>query len=165
VADALIPWSKQEGVEVGVSCYSPEQLSAVFAENSVALAQLPGNALDQRLSAAPLRGCEEIEIHLRSAFLQGLLLMPQDEAAKRIPEAAEPLRRWHLFCEKLGLSPLQTALGVVKSFSRVASIVVGVDSLRHWREIAHAWTVVPAFSAPELACEQLSVIDPRLWRT
>jgi len=160
---ALRGWARDEGLLLGVSCYGPEDLRAVRAERAVSIAQVPGNALDQRLPLSSPDGFPDVEIHVRSAFLQGLLMMPSQLAARRVPAATQALEKWHARCQSLGLSPLHAALGIVKSFTPLNTVVVGVDNLGHWHQIFEAWSQVAPFSAPDLACHDKSTIDPREW--
>jgi hypothetical protein len=165
VWSALSPWARDEGIALGASCYAPAEAAALALQPGIALCQVPGNALDQRVAqpgmASALTG---VEVHLRSAFLQGLLLMPRSQAASRLPAAAGPLAHWHDWAEGQGLSPLVAALSVVKSFSVVSSVVVGVDNLTQWRAIAAAWRHARVCAATELATDQKGVIDPRQWK-
>lgn len=160
---ALRGWARDEGLSLGVSCYGPEDLRAVRAERAVSIAQVPGNALDQRLPLSAPNGFPGVEIHLRSVFLQGLLLMPSELAARRVPEATQALENWHGRCRALGLSPLQAALAIVKSFTSLSTVVVGVDNLTHWHQIYKAWSQVAPILASDLACHDQSTIDPREW--
>ncbi len=163
IADRLITWAVEKGIRIGLSCYSPDELLGLAKERPIALAQLPGNAFDQRLKAVPAENLTGIEIHIRSAFLQGLLLMPSTQAAHRIPAAREALVGWENYYRRKNLTPLESALSIVKSFTGVNNIVVGVDNLRHWKEISTTWTKVTACSAEGFACNNLDIIDPRKW--
>lgn len=162
---ALERWAGSEGITLGASCYSPEEAADLLRLRRIGMAQLPGNALDQRIARAVepggLSGCE---IHLRSVFLQGLLLMPPERAAERLPCASEALRRWHDWNARHGLKFIDAALGIAKSFAHVTTVVVGTDSLEQWRAIADAWDRAGPIAAPDLAIDQESVIDPRLWK-
>ncbi len=151
-----------DGIALGVSCYAPATLAQVRERFPVALAQLPGNALDQRLRAAP-GAVAGVEIHLRSIFLQGLLLLPEAAAAARVPAAAAMLARWHAWCRERALEPLSAALGVAKGLPGVHQFVVGVDSLEHLEAIASAWRSAEPIKAPELAVDDDAVVDPRRW--
>ncbi len=157
-------WCDRQGVGLGASCYTPDDAARLVALRGVALAQLPGNAFDQRIAGTDaclaLRG---VEVHLRSVFLQGLLLMPPERACTRLPAAREPVQRWHRWAGERGLSPLEAALSIVKSFRAVSTVVVGADNLRQWREIADAWSRAEAIEAPELAVDCADIIDPRHW--
>jgi aryl-alcohol dehydrogenase-like predicted oxidoreductase len=157
-------WSAAEGVVIGASCYTPDEAGEIVERHRIGLLQLPGNALDQRIARSVHRaGFARCEVHLRSAFLQGLLLMPPEQVVRRLPAAVEPVRRWHAWADRQGLRPLEAALSVVKSFSSVSVVVVGVDSLAQWQVIADAWSRTQAIEAPELAVDIPAVIDPRLW--
>jgi aryl-alcohol dehydrogenase-like predicted oxidoreductase len=168
---AVADWCRREGLALGASCYDPETCRRLAALPGFALAQLSGNALDQRLldsfpTAAPSPAGPAhppLAIQLRSAFLQGLLLMPEAEATRRLPCAEEPLARWHVACRAAGLTPLVAALSVVRNFAAVDSVVVGVDSAAQWHEIRQAWDAARPLDLPEVRCDDAAVIDPRRW--
>lgn len=159
---ACTEFSGQHGVHLGVSCYDIPTLNAVRVHHAVQVAQLPGNALDQRLATFPLQQPAPA-VHLRSAFLQGLLLMPLAEAVVRLPLAREALQRWHAWCVAHELPPLTAALGFVKGMPHVSHCVVGVDDVGQLEAIAAAWQAAPVLHDPALAWSDLAVIDPRHW--
>jgi aryl-alcohol dehydrogenase-like predicted oxidoreductase len=167
VMDSLRPWAARHSVTLGVSAYGAADIESCRRDHGIALAQLPGNALDQRVASqdavATLQG---MEIHLRSALLQGLLLMPLSDACIKLPPAASALQQWHAFCDETGQSPLKAALSLAKSFEVVSSVVLGVDSLQQWQDITTAWQQATAHAAPRLAVDaQSPIIDPRQWRS
>ncbi len=161
--DACSAFAARHAVQLGVSCYDPETLHAVRARFPVEVAQLPGNALDQRLVSQPLPA--DVAVHVRSAFLQGLLLMDPAVAQVRLPVAAPALTRWHTWCEARQWSPLTAALGWVKGLPGISHCVVGVDDAPQLDAICTAWQAATPLRAPELAVADLAVIDPRLWPT
>ena len=161
---ALAEWSAANNVGIGTSCYEPSTLMELKALPGFGITQLPGNALDQRIGRewpAP----PAFEVHLRSAFLQGLLLMPQADATRRVPAAADALMSWHGWCDQHALEPLVAALSIVKSFAAVGCCVVGVDRIEHLEQIVAAWQSASAIAAPQLHCDRPDVIDPRRWST
>ena len=52
---------------------------------------------------------------------------------------------------------------MVKALPGATHCVVGVDSLAQLEAIVAAWQAAPIIEAPELACNDQAVIDPRLW--
>lgn len=150
------------GIPLGVSHYDPAEISAFADQLSFRMAQVPGNAFDQRIARVH---APQVEVTMRSAFLQGLLLMPQERAAQRVPTASEALKRWRRRCTDHGLPPLVAALSIVKGFAAVDFCVVGVDTARQLEEIIAAWDEAEPTQAPELATNDLGIIDPREWRT
>ncbi|MDR7333932.1 aldo/keto reductase [Roseateles asaccharophilus] len=147
-------------LRLGVSCYAPEELQRLRARLDIEVAQLPGNALDQRLAAQP--AFTEVELHVRSAFLQGLLLAPE-RGAVRVPAAATALQRWQQRCADAGQAPTEAALGIVQGLPGVAACVVGVETLAQFDEIAAAWRHARPLHWPELASPDADAWDPRRW--
>jgi aryl-alcohol dehydrogenase-like predicted oxidoreductase len=163
VSKAVGRWARTEGILIGASGYDAGVVRSLFEMRRISVAQLPGNALDQRID----RILEKIEpkpdLYLRSAFLQGLLLLPFEDAVKRVPAAKFALQQWRQWLTHRGMSPIHGALSIVRAFSDVASCVVGVDSRSQLEEITDAWQLVKPISAKELSCNDPQSIDPRLW--
>jgi hypothetical protein len=153
--------AKGHGVPLGVSCYDPGMLDRLRSRYPIELAQLPANAFDQRLRGRPRD--RVMQIHLRSVFLQGLLVMPADAASARVPAAAASLAAWHAWCANRELQPLTAALGIAKGMTCASHCVVGVDDVGQLEAIASAWQDAPKLQAPELAVAQADVFDPRRW--
>src|SRR5579863_8543758 len=91
----LAKWATAENVLIGASGYDVEVIQSLFESRRISVAQLPGNALDQRFGGVLAKLKRKPQIHLRSAFLQGLLLLPVEDAIKLVPAANAALQRWH----------------------------------------------------------------------
>ena len=159
--------------KIGASVYTPDDIARLLARYPIELVQLPLNGLDQRaLAAGSLQALAErgVEIHVRSAFLQGLLLTPPDQLPTRItqglPALVSALATWHQRAGELGLTPLAMALGFLKGLPEIGTVICGATSLREWSEIVAAWTAAPALpptSLKKLAVTDDKLIDPRFW--
>jgi aryl-alcohol dehydrogenase-like predicted oxidoreductase len=154
-------WAERHGVLLGASAYEPDTLARLQGRFALRIGQLPGNALDQRLASLP--AAPSMQIHVRSAFLQGLLLLDQRAATERVPAAAAALERWHAWTEQRALDPLHAALGLVKGLPGPTHCVVGVDDMRQLEAIGSAWATATPIRAGELAVNDIDVIDPRRW--
>lgn len=161
---AVSEWADCAGIRLGVSCYDPRTCLSLSRSFRFSLAQLPGNVFDQRIATELPVALPGLEIYLRSVFLQGLLLMSRAEGEKRLPVAAAALDRWHAWCLERGVSQLIAALAVGKSFGAVSSILVGVDSLQQFIDIADGWDAADARVAATLAVQCPEIIDPRYWQ-
>ena len=116
---------------------------------------------DGALSLAARKG---IEIHTRSAFLQGLLLMQPEAAAAKVPQATAPLAAWRSFLVAAGVSPLAAALGFVFEQPEIARVVIGVHSAAHLAEcLAAADSAYAMTDGKRFACDDINVTDPRRW--
>lgn len=152
----------QSSVRLGVSCYSPDEIDMIRSRYPISVVQIPGNALDQRINS--FDNGHKIEVHLRSAFLQGILLASPDKVSEKLPQATNAITAWRRWCEERELTPLKAALSLVKGMSNVRYCIIGVDSLSQLEDIAEAWVSAVALKAPALAIEQSNVIDPRCWQ-
>jgi aryl-alcohol dehydrogenase-like predicted oxidoreductase len=152
---------------LGVSVYSREELDAARGLLPVELAQVPLSAFDQRLlrdgTLAELRAAG-VEVHTRSAFLQGLLLMTPEELPAGLARAAEPLRRWRRACAESGLAPIEAALRFARSAPGVEAVLVGANSAA---ELEQCLTAIgrpgDAVECASLAVEDPEIFDPRRW--
>jgi aryl-alcohol dehydrogenase-like predicted oxidoreductase len=160
---------KEKGVveKIGVSIYDSMQVDAVMKKFKPDLIQLPLSVLDQRmLSSGHLEQLknEGVEIHVRSVFLQGLLLMPLNE----IPAYFNPIRplltRWHAAAQEQGLTVNQAALSFIRDIPYVDTVLVGVDSLAQFRSCFEDFSIETSFDATGLACSDPIFVNPSLWQ-
>ena len=86
--------AKEKGLvtKIGASVYTPEQLSKIISLFGIPdIIQVPFNILDRRFESLMMElKSVGTEIHVRSAFLQGLLLMSPNE----VPPFFQPLKGW-----------------------------------------------------------------------
>jgi aryl-alcohol dehydrogenase-like predicted oxidoreductase len=153
--------------KIGISVYNSKQINAVMDIFKPDLIQLPLNVLDQRMlldGDLEMLKKEGVEIHVRSVFLQGLLLMHLD----RIPsyfESIKPLLvRWHAAAKDQGLTVNQAALSYIRSIPYVDKVIVGVDSLEQFISCVDDFSIKENFNAKGLACDNPLFVNPSLWK-
>ena len=153
--------------KIGVSVYDGDQLESLLREFTPDLVQLPLNVFDQRLiHSGWLQRLHEkgVEIHARSVFLQGLLLMP----LTNIPTFFDPVRPllecWHAAASAQGLSLVQAALAFVRDLSEVDHLLIGVESLMQFQSCLDDFSFPAKFDATGLACDNASFVNPSLWK-
>jgi hypothetical protein len=152
--------------KIGVSIYGPDELDALWPHFPLDLVQTPLNIMDRRIARSGwLMRLHEAgtEVHVRSAFLQGLLLMNDDDRPEKF-KAWQPLwSKWHRWLEDEALTPLQACLGFVLSQPEIDRVVVGVDSLTQLQEILASVedrAVVPPIP---LMSSDPDLINPSRW--
>lgn len=155
---------------IGVSVYTPDELSQLLEQFALDLVQLPLNLFDQRFwQQGLLEMCQHrgIAVHLRSVFLQGLLLMPTRPTwcAKFQPafDALEQAR------SAANLTPLETCLGIVHQLPGVESAIVGCTDATELEQILMAFATSAqtanalAIDYQELAQTDDNLISPMRW--
>ena len=152
--------------KVGVSIYAPSELEALTSRYRFDLIQVPFNLVDRRLHATGwlqrLKD-EGIEIHTRSAFLQGLLLMPQAIRPAKFSPWSELWRTWHEWLLRHGVSAVQACLAFPLSFPEIERVVVGADSVNQLEQIISAATNTAPVDFPDLHCDAENLINPACW--
>ena len=124
--------------KIGASVYSAEQIDRLLQDYDIDIIQVPLNIFDQRLiQSGHLQKLRQngVEIHVRSVFLQGLLLMKPETLPHGLSAAREMLAELH---EELGsakVTPLEAALDFVLSIPEVDRAVIGICTVDQLREI------------------------------
>lgn len=152
--------------KVGVSVYGPAELDALFDAYALDLVQAPLNILDRGLIEsgwADRLHDAGVEVHTRSAFLQGLLLMPAGRRPAKFSPWANIWRAWDGWLERQGLTPLQACLRYVTNLPQIDRVVVGVDTAAQLQQIVVAangkLSTLPEF--PDL--QDTRLINPASW--
>jgi aryl-alcohol dehydrogenase-like predicted oxidoreductase len=152
--------------KIGVSIYSPSQLDRVQEVIKVDIVQAPLNIIDRRfVSSGWLNRLSEegVEIHTRSAFLQGLLLTHSD----LIPEKFKPWSviwsEWDRWLQFNQCTPAEAALGFIQEFSQIDKIVVGVETVNQLKELNEAMNSQWLGKWPQIDSMDEKLIDPYNW--
>ncbi|MEN9358845.1 MAG: hypothetical protein RL095_380 [Verrucomicrobiota bacterium] len=154
----------------GVSVYTAADIDLALEHGAARVIQLPASAWDQRLlrsghvARLEQAGCE---IHVRSLFLQGLLLMPTAELATYFAPWKDHHARFHAWAGNLGCSPLALCLAFGKSVGHFSRLVLGVTSCRELAEILAAWETAPDLGPDdfaEWAVDDPAILNPALWK-
>ncbi|OGQ99679.1 MAG: aldo/keto reductase [Deltaproteobacteria bacterium RIFOXYD12_FULL_55_16] len=151
---------------IGVSIYSPGELAALTPQFRFDLVQAPFNLLDRRLHVSgwlQRLKSEGVEIHARSAFLQGLLLMPQGLLPDKFSPWADLWSKWQDWLAHHTVSAVQACLMFPLSFPEIDRVVVGADSVNQLKQIITAATSVASVDFPDLHCEAENLINPARW--
>lgn len=155
-----------EATKIGVSIYSPEDLDALWPQFKFDLVQGPMNIFDRRLRATGWLGklhSAGVEVHIRSIFLQGLLLMEPSRRPLKFNAWQQLWDSWDLWLADRSLTALQACMGFGLSQPDVDGIVIGVDSLRHLQGILQSIKPSPVLPPEHLQSDDPELINPSRW--
>ena len=154
---------------IGVSVYEPEQLEYILDHYPIDMVQIPLNLFDRRfLEQGYLKKLKKrnIQIFVRSIFLQGLLLTIPQTLTPQLDFARTYLKKYHDLLRENEISPLQAAIRFIDKIYEVDYAVIGVTTPIQLREIILAHqdknsspdlTELWNEPAPEI------LLDPRKW--
>ena len=157
---------------VGVSIYEPEEAKKCIERPNVEFMQLPYSIFDQRMDKAGVfeeAKNDTIQIHSRSAFIQGLILMDEDEVPPFLAKAKPIVGKISLLCKRHGISRISLAMNYVKQQSRISHLVFGVDNLQQLKEDINIFqNNIPKDIIDDIAKEftdiEADIVMPSLWK-
>ena len=124
--------------KIGISIYSPSELDEILPFFPVDLVQAPFNPMDRRLiESGWMRKLhtDGIEIHVRSVFLQGLLLMPLNQIPAKFARWSSLWKKWHDWLSQTKISPQAACLSFAKSIPEINFCQNCFLTSRHWHEV------------------------------
>ncbi len=148
---------KAEGLigKLGVSVQTPAELATALDRTEVEHVQLPFNLLDGRWDTVAARAGPGVTLHVRSAYLQGLLVTA-DASMWPDVEGVDPgltIREMDALVERFGRESRQDlCLAFVRGAPWVDGVVVGAETLGQLTEN------VRLFQRPPLSADQQAVV-------
>ena len=152
--------------KIGVSIYSPDDLDAIPVVGALDIVQAPLNLVDRRLVTSGWLDRlhdDDIEIHIRSAFLQGLLVMPRSSIPDRFSRWSGLWDTWHAWLLANEMSATHACLGFPLSFPEVDRVVVGVETAHQLRQLIEAAAISVSIDFLDIASTEEQLINPSLW--
>lgn len=150
---------KSQGMvkKIGVSVYTPKILDDLIDRYPIEIVQFPMNILDQSfIPLFPKLKEKKIEVHTRSTFLQGLLLMDE------IPLYFNPVKD---IISSIPKPRLEYTLDFGKKQKNVDKMVLGVTRLRDLEEIYEAYSKdVTETDYSKYCITDEKYINPALWQ-
>lgn len=151
--------------KVGVSVYCPSDLDDVLRVFTPDIVQLPYNAFDQRFRTSgwlDRLSSLNVDVHVRSVFLQGVLLEGLDRLPNRFKRWNDQFEHWSHVCEDFRGDRLAVALAAVKH-PAINRIVVGVQSRKQLTDIVNSYGNSKALSIPDVSIDDENLILPTKW--
>jgi aryl-alcohol dehydrogenase-like predicted oxidoreductase/RimJ/RimL family protein N-acetyltransferase len=166
IIKTLIHLKKQKLVKkIGVSVYEVKELKEILKVFKPDIVQLPINILNQSfLKNDYLKKIKElgIEIHVRSIFLQGILLENKIKNVNEIID--EKVKKIDKICFKKNITRLSFLLNFIKSIHEIDKIVVGIDSVNQLKKIIkYMQNPIKISNFKSLAVTDERIVDPRSW--
>jgi aryl-alcohol dehydrogenase-like predicted oxidoreductase len=160
---------KEEGLvdKIGISAYSPSEVANIHRKFKFNLIQIPLNIFDRRFEESNVLQIlkkENVEIHARSIFLQGLLLLPRNEIPAKFNRWVDEWDKYHSFLLKEDVNPIEACLSYPFSLPEIDKVVVGVDSASQLKEIVRfVKSDFKSLDTLELKSDENKLIDASLW--
>lgn len=152
--------------KIGVSLYTPSILDELIPNYDLDIIQAPINILDKRLlksSWISKLNNKGIELHARSVFLQGVLLMSNIERPETFNKWQSIWSKWDEFIKQTDQDPVAVCLQWVLSIAEIDKVIVGVDNLNHLVKLVNYSSDKKSVEFIDLNCDDAFLLDPFNW--
>ena len=162
---------KKKGLitKFGVSCYNMTEAKKIIKNYKITFIQIPLNIFDQdflKKKNYQYLKKKKIEVHVRSIFLQGLLLMKK----KELPFY---FKKWEYLFNNFEKKKIITKKNsfelcinfIKKNFKKFESVVIGINSAKELDEIINMFEKkIYKTSYKNLSCVDKKLIYPFNWK-
>lgn len=166
--DSLLDYRKKQTLKLGISVYDPDQVKQLLSREIIPeVIQIPYNVFDRKFEEIlPRLKQSGIEIHSRSVFLQGLLVLKPNELPKHLQGLKSLSEQYHKFCGQNVYEKVKYALHFVLSNKLIDKVVIGVEQPKQLKEIIKAYQKfsekIPFFDI-SISTEQKRLLNPTYW--
>tara|TARA_A100001011_G_scaffold399470_1_gene508257 strand:- start:3859 stop:4743 length:885 start_codon:yes stop_codon:yes gene_type:complete len=158
--------SKNLVKKIGISIYDPSELDLVMHLMKIEIVQAPLNIIDRRLEnsgwLSKLNNAN-IEIHVRSVFLQGLLLMSKQERPYKFNRWSRLWKIWDEWLEDNEITALEATIQYAISVSEISKVIIGVDTKQQLEQIIIASKGALQKNSLELNTSDIELLNPTHW--
>ena len=150
--------------KIGFSIYEPAELDQLWKYFRPDIVQVPFNVLDQRMKTSgwfDKLNNNNVELHVRSVFLQGLLLMDKSNRPEKFHHWNHIWKRWDRWLTENNTTSLEATLGYVLSEQAIDRVIVGVDTLKQLKEILSVAHNISDMKFDD-SLHQFSMVDSQL---
>ena len=153
--------------KVGMSCYSESEIiSSLKLFPQLTIFQVPENILDQRLIESILiknLNSSGVKFFVRSAFLQGLLLMHPTEIPNDLESIKPSVVELRHIAERSHITVLELCLQYINKIEWASGLVVGVNSGQQLMQIIDIFFNQVKTNDVQAKPYLGDLIDPRNW--
>ena len=164
--DVLKDYKKKEKVfKIGYTLYNTEELEELYKFFKPDIVQIPYSIVDKRFEKKnwiTKMYNEGVEIHVRSVFLQGLLLVNIESLPKKFQKYKNFFEKFDLWVNKKKISKLQACLGPILYDKRIAKVVVGISSSKNLAQINNI-KAKKIFYPEWFKLKNRKLLDPSCW--
>ena len=125
---------KNKVIKIGYTLYNPEELDVLYSFFKPDIVQIPYSIIDNRFEKSKWIDkmyADGVEIHIRSTFLQGLLLCDLKKIPIKFNKYGKFFESFENWVSLKKVSKLQACLNLPLQDKRIKKIVVGISDLNN----------------------------------
>ena len=158
---------KKKGIikKIGISIYNPKELDLVFNILNPDIVQTPYNLFDRRIEYSGWINKlfqQNIEIHSRSVFLQGLLLRKKNELPEKFLKYEKIWDTYQDWLKANNFTALEACINFILGKREISKIILGIENITQLNEVLQIKEKKINFDSWKNDIAE-DLIDPRKW--
>ena len=154
--------------KIGISVYSKKELNKILKVFIPDVVQFPLNIFNKSFGDKKYLNFlkkKKIELHARSIFLQGLLLLKKKYLPKYFNNWKSHFDLWYKFLQREKIDPFDYCLNFVLSFKSIDKFVLGFDNDKQFKEFLNFINNYKSkkFKKNLFFIKDENLTDPRFW--
>ena len=163
---AMLEAKKQKLTKkIGISIYDPNMIKKILNNYNFDIIQAPFNVIDRRLLNKNILNNikkKKIEIHIRSIFLQGLLLMKNENIKNYFNKWKKLFLKWMNFLQKNQIEAQNVCVNYAFSIKQFNKVIIGFNSHDELKQILNI-KKKSLFLPKKIMSNSKLLIYPHLW--
>jgi nucleoside-diphosphate-sugar epimerase/aryl-alcohol dehydrogenase-like predicted oxidoreductase len=160
--------AKKRGLinKIGVSVYTIQELKKIISRYKIDLVLIPFNIFDQRtIKSNILKELKDrnIEIHTRTTFLQGLLLLEGRKIPDKFKKYKKYFDNWNKIQKKIKIPKFEICLKYALSNKYIDRVIVGIDNSKQFKLLIKAAGYLKIDIKSIDASKEIDLINPSKW--
>jgi aryl-alcohol dehydrogenase-like predicted oxidoreductase len=149
--------------KIGISLYNLDSLKIIIKNFKIDTIQVSFNILDKKITKyEKFLKKKKIEVHARSIFLQGLLLMKKKHIPDNLSKINPYIFKIRKVCKLNNVNLINYLLNYVDKNNYIQRIIFGVHSVSHLYKIA-SYENIPKISYNKFNAFKEDFINPSSW--
>lgn len=168
ILDLLSIYKKRKIIKkIGISVYSPNIIDNLIGSHNFDIVQAPINIFDRQMNTdgrLDILKRKKIEVHARSIFLQGLLMMNSLDRPKYFKSWEKLFKAYDDWISKKNILPIEACLNYAFNINSIKRIVVGVQSVNELKQILNTSLDKNIEFPNEIQSKDPKLINPLNWK-
>tara|TARA_B100000530_G_scaffold324585_1_gene261450 strand:+ start:227 stop:1099 length:873 start_codon:yes stop_codon:yes gene_type:complete len=152
---------------IGFSLYNSDQLEDLLSIMTPDIVQVPLNVFDRRMiENGTINNLydQDISIHIRSIFLQGLLIMKQEDRPDYFKNWGALFKKWDMLNDHKSLNKVKNSLNFSMNIKNIQNVIIGVDDIGQLQALYQYYEARDLVLPLELSSNDENLLDPRKWQ-
>ena len=153
--------------QIGASVYFPKDVDRLLKNYNFDVIQCPVNIFDRDfIIKKTLKKLKKrnIEVHVRSIFLQGLLLMEKEKLPKYFEKWTNEFVKWNQYLSENNVTALEACISFIRQQKDIDKVIIGVDSVIQLNNILNTFKSKRTINNFNLKINNKYLLKPSLWQ-